>query len=438
MNGSHRLLALLLLTSVVTGSALAVTREEARRGRSSGQVAAEPGGDLELERAEIVFADGRRVIAARVLPVGDRGIVEWRRPDGDRNESAPFGQIVAILWTGRDALGEPSANLSMTMQSGERFPGRIDRGAGELRWMHPWLGPIAIDLERTRSIEIEASRRETIPRESEGDRVLLANGDVIEGLVTELDRDCVVESLDDGSIRRVPLEVVARIDLLESDQNPGTIRLEARDGTVVDVERFRVAPTSLREQARREDVATIAIVRGRDQDLADASSKEIPLPLRDFSAIVFGPARIESLASLDPQIEPIETRQASGGDAANTATERFWIPAPARAEESTPIADRDVEFSGPARIRYRVAKGSVLSTTAILPDTMRRFGDFELVLFDGRREILRHRFSHEAPRLEIAAPITSGELVLELHEGRYGPVQDRLRFESALLIVPAP
>ena len=432
MNGSQRFLALVLLTSVVTGGAFAATRDEARRGRSSGQVAAASGSDLELEQAEIVFADGRRVIAAQVLPLGDRGIVEWRRPDGDRNESAPFGQIAAILWTGRDALGEPSANLSMTMQSGERFPGRIDRGAGELRWMHPWLGPIAIDLERTRSIEIEASRREAIPRESEGDRVLLANGDVIEGLVTELDRDCVVESLADGSIRRVPLEVVARIDLLESKQEPGSIRLEARDGTVVDVDRFRVAPASLREQARREDAATIAIYREREPGSAGAASKEISLPLRDFSAIVFGPARIESLASLDPQIEPIE----SGAVEANPT--RTWIPSPVRADASTPIGDRDVEFSGPARIRYRVAKGSVLSTTAILPDTMQRFGDFELVLFDGRREVLRHRFNRDAPRLEIATAIETGELVLELREGRFGPVQDRLRLESPLLIAPAP
>ena len=79
----------------------------------------------------------------------------------------------------------------------------------------------------------------------------------------------------------------------------------------------------------------------------------------------------------------------------------------------------------------------MLSTVATLPDTMRRFGDFELVLLDGRREVLRHRFSRDAPRLEIAARIDSGELVLELREGRYGPVQDRLRLEAPLLIAPA-
>ena len=426
-----------MFASALAASSFASPREEARRGRSSGQVAADAGREPELDRAEIVLADGRRVPAERVLPVGERGIVEWRRPGGDRDESAPFDEVVAILWTGRGSPGKPSAIL--VLQSGERFPGRLDRGTGELRWMHPWLGPIAIDLERVRSIEVEAAAwGDAGWREAEGDRVRLANGDVIEGLVTELDRECVVESLADGSVRRVPLEVVARIDLLESEQAPGAIRLVARDGTVVDVERFGMAPTSLREQMRRDTAPMITIAREGVADPPNPSARETVIPLRDFSAMLIGPSRVESLASIAPTVEPIDPSQASGADDANGATVRSWIPAPVRAGESTPIGDRDVDFTGPARIRYSVAEGSVLSTTAVLPDTMRRFGDFELVLFDGRREVLRHRFNRDAPRLEIAAAIETGELVLELREGRYGPVQDRLRLESPLLIAPAP
>lgn len=421
----HLALTAMLAWAPASGS-FASPREEARRGRPSDQAAPTEAVDSGAEQADIVMADGRRIRADRVLPVGDRLLVEWRRPDRDRDESAPFPEIVAILWESRGPIGEPSAE--MTLQSGERFPGRLDRGAGELRWMHPWLGPIAIDLERVRSIEVEpGSRPDRSAREAESDRVRLANGDLIEGLVTELDRECAIESLADGSTRRVPLEVVARIDFLESAQPPGTIRLEARDGTVVDVDRFRTNPASLRETARRVGLETIAIVLEGDASAEGRSSREIELPLRDFSAILLDPARIVPLASIEAELEAIE-----GGD----RPIRSWIPPAESSNEAAPLADRHVEFSGPARIRYRVAKGSVLSAMAVLPDTMRRFGDFELVMLDGNREVLRHRFSREAPRLAIAARIDSGELVLELREGRHGPVQDRLRLESPLLIAP--
>ena len=421
MNDSMRPFATVLLASAIASGALAMPHEEARRGRSSGPATPSAAGEKSLDRAEIVLADGRRVLAEVALPAGDRQVVEWRRAGGDRDDSAPFEQVVAIFWPERSRLGEPSSTL--VLQSGERYPGRTDRAAGALRWMHPWLGPIAIDLERIRSIEIgPGAAGESGPRDAEGDRVHLANGDVLEGLVTELDRECVVESLSDGSTRRVPLEVVVRIEFLENPQAPGAIRLEARDGTVVDAERFRTTPSSLRELVRRGEAVSISIVP------SGGTAREIGLPLRDFSALLLAPSRIESLAAIDPEIEAIDERDGSV---------RSWIPSPDRADASAPIGARDVEFSGPAWIRYRVARGSVLSALATLPDTMRRFGDFELVLLDGDREVLRHRFSRDAPRLEIAARIDSGELVLELREGRYGPVQDRLRLEAPLLIAPA-
>jgi hypothetical protein len=69
---------------------------------------------------------------------------------------------------------------------------------------------------------------------------------------------------------------------------------------------------------------------------------------------------------------------------------------------------------------------------------MRRFGDFELRVLDGSREVLRHRFSREDPSIAIAASIDTGELVIELREGLHGPVQDRLLLESPMLIAPRP
>lgn len=405
--------ATLLAASPAGGSA-----DEARRGATSGEAArAEASGD----RAQIVFADGRRIDAARVHPSGERRIVEWRRAGGDRDESAPFGEVVAVLWVDRAPIGKAASSIAM--QNGERFPGRPDRAEGVLRWMHPWLGAIALDLESTRSIEFDmAARSATRDPSAEADRVRLANGDRIEGLVAAIDREVEIESLADGSVRRVPLEVVSRIDLLDSPQPPGSLRLEARDGTVVDVASFRTSPSSLRETVRRGERATVELVRGSADP--DASPAAIALPLRDFSALLLAPSRITMLASRSPEIEAID------------GSDRFWVPIP-RGGQAAPIAMQDVEFSGPIRVRYEIAKGTVLSALATLPDTMRRFGDFELRVLDGSREVLRHRFSREDPSVAIAAAIASGELVFELREGLHGPVQDRLLLESPMLIAPA-
>ncbi len=419
MRSFRRALTAIAATMLVATAAGA--RVEASPQRTAS--AAAPPATASADRAQLVLADGRRIDVSRVLPSGDRRAVEWRRPDGDRDESAAFGEVVAILWIDRAPIGE--ARPSIAMQNGERFPGRLDRAEGTLRWMHPWLGAISIDLERTRSISIEgAASSETSDPNAEADRVRLANGDRIEGLVTELDREVAIESLADGSVRRVPLEVVARLDFLESKQAPGAIRFEARDGTVVDVASFRTSPPSLREATRRGEAATIDLVRSGDQP--GSSRPSITLPLEDFAALLLAPSRIELLASMVPTVEAID------------GSERLWLPSPRSADSTAPIASRDVEISGPVRVRYRVAKGSVLSAIATLPDTMRRFGDFEMRVLDGSREVLRHRFSREDPSIAIAAPIDTGELVIELREGLHGPVQDRLLLESPMLIAPRP
>lgn len=401
-----RAIAVLLAASLASPSAIAAGPQAKPAGARTAPIAS--------ERAEIVRRDGVRIEADRAWLDSDRRSVGFRRAGRDRDESAPWPEIAAILWRSPPTARDPSMLLSL--QTGERFPGSIERQGEAIRFAHPWLGSIEIDLDKARSIEIvPGTPAGSRPRDASGDRVALANGDAIEGLVTSLGARCEIESLEDGSARSFPLEVVARVDFLDSPQPPGPIRLEARDGTVVDVPSIRSAPPS-----RGERPPTIAIPRraGAPQ------GPEIALPLEDFSAILFEPAGIVPLAALLPRVGP------AGGESPR------WIPEPERAGGAAPLAWRDVEIAGPAIVRYAVAPGTILSARAILPDTMRRFGDFELVLRDGPREVLRHRFSREDPEVPIAARIDSGELVLELREGRHGPVQDRLRLAAGLLIAP--
>jgi hypothetical protein len=409
----------MLLATVVAASPLGLASEEARRGASSATV---PPSEAIANGAQIVFADGRRLAVAQALPSGGRGIVEWQRQAGDRDESASFSEVVAILWDERDPIGK--GEPKMVMQNGERYPGRLDRADGALRWMHPWLGPIAIDLEATRSISIDGSSPDSANGPSaDADRVRLANGDLIEGLVAEVDREIGIESIADGSVRRVPLEVVSRIDFLDSPRPPGSVRLEARDGTVVDVESIRTSPSSLRDANRRGEPPTIELIRRSSTSVSGPDP--VSIPLHDFSAMLIAPSRTTMLAALAPKVEGV------------VGSDRSWLPAPSTGDRTAPIAQQDVELSGPIRVRYELPRGTVLSSVATLPDTMRRFGDFELRILDGSREVLRHRFSREEPRVSIATMIESGELVIELHEGLHGPVQDRLLLESPILIAPA-
>ena len=323
---------------------------------------------------------------------------------------APDETVRAISRIGRAV--RPSGP-HLVLQGGERRPGRPDLVDGEMVWRHGWLGDLAIDLDWLRSLVLVDT---SPPPSSDADVVTLANGDRLEGFVVELAGDVVVESIEDGSSRRVPFERVARVDLVEDPRPAGPIRLWTRDGTIVDLEDLR----GTRGDEEDGEARLLAFERrggegrGRGEGVVFA---------REVTAVAWRPDGIEPLGRFEFTVAPHPE-----------AMDRPWLPSPRVLDDEAPFGAVSLEFVGPARFEATVPENSILSTEIELPPLMRRFGDLELRLLDGDREVLRREFSAISPEAAIAVPIESGRLVIELGPGLRGPVQDRLRFTLPMLL----
>lgn len=348
------------------------------------------------DRYAIVTADGRTA-------AGDS--IEWGDPirlGGGVGKPIARGDLAALL----DRFGamRPTGPV-LRLHDGQSFPGRLEAAAGELvRWRHAWLGVVEVPIDRIRSVSFIGTS-EAPPPARRGDRIELANGDAVEGLVLSLGGECEMEPLDGGPPRSIPIGLLRSISFLERREPSGEVRVWCGDGTVVDGAAWGVSEAGLRLDGTLRGEATV--------------------PLEWVVAAAWPPRRLHPLAEAPVEVLPGEGTELRG-----------WLPPPQVASGEHPLAAAPIEISGPVRVRWRLEPGSIVVADAILPVPMRRFGDFELIARDGGRELFRVPFggSIHARRLRMEA--ASGELELEMTLGRHGPVGDLLRLERAVVIRP--
>jgi|GEM_PF-957736 hypothetical protein len=376
----------------------------------------------------VVASDGaRRTVSSWSLSTGGDRLERIVPSEVEGVDAGPVRRLpiavdgaseVGVRTVGRVGVPVLSIGSHLLLQSGERLPGRPDLVDGELVWRHAWLGDFTIDLDTLRSLVMsEVGPPPESVATSNLDVVTLANGDRVEGFVTEVAGDVLVESIEDGSQTRVPFERVSRIDLVAGESTSSSIRVWTRDGTVVDVEALR----GTRGDDGRETEADLLAF---ERSVAEGAGRgEGVVFTREVVAIAWRPDVIMPLDRCEFEVLP----HAENAD-------RPWLPAPRRAGGPTPFGAATIELIGPARFRTKVPKGSILSADVELPALMRRFGDVELRILDGTIEVLRRRFSRESPQASISVPIESGDLTIELGPGLRGPVQDRLRFTTPMLL----
>ena len=83
---------------------------------------------------------------------------------------------------------------------------------------------------------------------------------------------------------------------------------------------------------------------------------------------------------------------------------------------------------GPMRTTWTLPRGtSRLAITAELPLESRAWGNLDLIVLVDGVERERHTLSAQSPEAHIRLDLASArELTLELDEGQFGPVQDRV------------
>ncbi|MCA9283993.1 MAG: hypothetical protein KDA22_02170 [Phycisphaerales bacterium] len=359
---------------------------------------------------ELVLGDDGRLESGRLVAIDDRFVV-WRDPSGEIRQM-PLASCIAVSVENPLPIVSPDAGV-MELADGQVFPGRIGLNNGRLTWRHALVGETPIDIERLRSLQLLAGVKVPVARDA--DVVVLANGDRVEGVVTSLGTAIEVEPLTGGVAGQkpepiaIPLERVAALSLVTPQVRLAGAVVWFADGTVIEAESPRLGDDGL--------------VRLRPAFVDAGGAGSLSVPMEQVSGIVFRAEAIQPLADLDPV-------------SVEGPVERFRVPAP-RADDRGPASFgvSPIWMSGPIVVRYVLPEpGMRFLARAVLPRKDRGWGDLEIVVRDGARELLRSRLDAQHPAVAIDLPISGTDLTIELLEGRNGPVQDTVLLLRPLLI----
>lgn len=407
----------------------------------------------------IVDEQGRTTTAERFAVEGAHLLVWPGQQSAVRGKTGlpepkriPLGQCLAVV---QDVRAQPTAPSAVVLASGERFPGEVEArdvdrrsanaaagvaagGATELAWRHRWLGETTIDLERTRAILL--SPEVAVPKAASSDVIVLANGDRVEGVIATLGAIVAIERSGETStvvtdqeahvaaLTEIPLGRIAAIGLITPDVPSTAPRLWTIDGTVVNaIPELSTDPETL--VVRRSDSLNTREPGARATDDAGRAPRDGTATQRIDEIIGFAPApeRIVPLARIQPA-----NLVASG------ETPRFSVDAPTRAPGLWPMGMAPLTLRGPTVARYDLPASDCLFIAEVrVADPDARWTEFELIVRDGSREVLRLPMTGSSAPTPFAVTIASGQLEIEVTEGVRGPIRDAVEFRRAMVVLPA-
>lgn len=348
---------------------------------------------------------------------------------------APVATLVALLPKDstpppkpRPAATPPAPGLDgrsftglLTLTDGQRFPGQragVDAQGEAIVWRHPRFGRITIPIDSVAAVVLDeralaaAGPSGDILREPvTKDTLLLTNGDTVTGFLSSLDEPLEVET-DAGPVF-VPTD---RIVALRT-ANPPT-RLKGRvvwldDESVVSVDSI---------EPEGEGAVAIRL----------AESQTARYSIEAIEAVAFDASRIVPLASIAPRSQtPVGERSA------------FATVSIASGDElgagASPLGADDIELPGPMTVVWPLPPGARrFAATAVLPPAARPWGDCVLVVRVDGVESLRERLSEARGSIDLAIPASGRELTVTIEPGEFGPINDRVTLQRAILLVEPP
>lgn len=367
--------------------------------------------------------------------------VAYLPPAADPASDVPYA-LTPRSW--REVLVQVAQGLAragdarfVELVDGQRYVGRpaprLDAAdASTMGWEHPVFGSLELPLERVSRVVVLPLHvdRTMAPLEGLDDRVVLANGDIIEGFVVSIAEPLLIESA--GQQRAIPLGLVAGVALANPAEPRAGPTAWLADGSVV---QFGAISTS-----RRGEVTLTLAQPDQSAGEGDRSTAETVAgvyPLDDVLAMVLVPQRLMPLARV-----PMSRYEASSS--------RRWTEAPQIGEARDALLDAPpITLPGPIRVEWTIpASARRVAGLAELPRAMWTWGDCELVISERSHEadwheLFRGRLHAGAPLAEFNAQIAPAaaprSLRFELLEGRHGPVQDRIvLWRTVLLLDDAP
>ncbi len=368
-----------------------------------------PGGD-EATRFLLIRRD-HQVQPVQVAEIGERAVVVGDREQGWTR--VDLSQCLALVHT-EAVLDAPRSGM-LALSDGQRFPGEALSGArpadGVFVWsQNSWLGRMEVPLDRIESVAFLPDA--TVPEPGDGDVLVLANGDRVEGFVTALGDPISIETAAGGTagaqVLDFPVDRAVAVRLVPPRREATGRRLWLSDGTVLDVAGILVGDDG--------------VVRLTGMPFVSGPLQR-PLSITSLVAVQFDPAGLVPFASLRPE------------EVYGPPT-RFQVGAPEAPDALPPLGLSRILFRGPVTVRYRLpAAEAHLRAEARLPVEARAYGDCDIVVRDGRREVFRARLDARRPEATVAVDLSGPTFEIEITEGGNGPVQDHVVLHRAMLLV---
>ncbi|MEE2908546.1 MAG: hypothetical protein VX527_12035 [Planctomycetota bacterium] len=305
------------------------------------------------------------------------------------------GDCLAVIrrgnWTPR-----PS-RTRVILQDGQVLPGVLLSGDEEsIRMDHLWMRELDIPLERINRIEF---RSNVVVPPGELDRVVLVNGDTLEGFVNTVNDPITIEvQREDVEKIQIPLDRAAAISFGGPPKSASWPQVWTLDGVRISVPRVEV------DASGRLNMAPHEFMVGEYERLPR---------INEIVALVLDGSRFTPLAKL-----PVRT--------INTSIARRTAPPPRREDPLGVIGLSSLLLGGPARYEFTVPPGSDrFRTTLQRPRSSRRWPSPKILITMGDRELWSGVFEDDVElNLPLDTGVGSGDstLVIDVSCGSQGPV----------------
>ena len=322
--------------------------------------------------------------ATRFLTVGKDaaiGTVASDAAPGDSN-----GMLALVVDGPSLAVRESEGTLFLS--DGQRIPGKLELRGGVPSWVSPWCAPRALDGDGVRGFALGTA---ALPAASDGDVLLLRNGDRVDGIVSGITASGIAVEVGSGadrSISTLAWDTVSAVGLVAPPMPRAGARVWLADGTVIDGDSVSwMTPQYMR------------IVGG-----SGTPQRPISIPRRMVLAVQSSPTSATPLAQLAPVASGVTAPAA-----------RYSQPSPTVVTGTWGLDAPPIEIEGPVLLSYPAQSApSRLVAVASRPSTAREASDVDLVVRSGGKELLREHMDAARSRMEIRVDIPAAPFSIEL------------------------
>jgi hypothetical protein len=354
----------------------------------------------ELREGAVTFTDEAGRSRSRAVD-SLVAIIHERPPDERASRELPWlTQQMEMFGQDTQLAAEPEPepfNAWLELSDGQRWMGSFASAWGEtISWSLGGAVSLEAPLERVRAAAIHGPI-ELQTWEGVEDRVLMLNGDRVDGFIASIDESIRVES--GGGAIEIPLDRAAGVLIANPRTEPDGTLAWLHDGSII-------AATSV------EISLNGRVVLGLDAESADRTHQA---PTLDLLGLLFEPSAVAGLSTIAPA-------------SVTYPPERLWGSPPV-AQPPGLLGLGAIDLVGPVRVVWDLPRPAArLATTATLPPAMWAWGDCEIaVLAEDGADVLRERLHADRPSVEINLPLGGARRVtIEVVSARGGPVQDRV------------